>query len=170
MLVLGIDPGTATMGYGLVDNQDEQTKAVCFGTFTTLPNTPLPQRLQQLYQELEALIEAYRPMEVAIEDLFVGTKVRTALAVGQARGVALLAAANHHLPVSEYAPSRVKQTVAGYGRGSKQQVQEMVRLQLGLPQIPQPDDAADALAVALCHIFESRSRAIMSSATSEAEG
>ena len=167
MLVLGIDPGIATMGYGLVDSQDEETRAVCYGTFTTPPDVPLPERLRHLYSELEALIERHCPTEVAIEDLFVGTNLRTALAMGQARGIALLAAANHRLSVSEYTPSRVKQTVAGYGRGSKQQIQEMVRLQLGLAHVPQPDDAADALAVALCHILESRTRAIISAAAQE---
>ncbi len=151
--VLGLDPGLAAMGYGLVQEVGAGLEAIDYGVLATLAQTPTPQRLQMLYEGLRELIACYRPSEVAVE-LFVARNLRTALSVGQARGVALLAAAQGGLPVYEYAPLQVKRRASGYGRGTKVQVQEMVRIQLGLASIPEPDDAADALAVALCHIQE----------------
>ncbi|RMF33429.1 MAG: crossover junction endodeoxyribonuclease RuvC [Chloroflexi bacterium] len=159
MLVLGIDPGLATTGYGLVREKEGELEAVAYGVITTPASLPLPRRLQRLYRELKALIETYRPRAGALESLFFGRNVRTAMTVGQARGVALLALAEAGLPVSEYTPLAVKQAVAGYGGADKRQVQEMVRVLLGLRERPRPDDAADALAVAICHLHSARLQA-----------
>lgn len=148
---MGIDPGLAMLGYGILEGTDEEAGAVSFGVLTTPATLPTAERLLRLYEGVVELLHRYEPSEVAVE-AFVGRNMRSALAVGQGRGIALLAAAGHDLPVFEYTPSKVKQTVTGYGRGEKAQVQEMVRLQLHLNSTPQPDDAADALAVALCHL------------------
>ena len=153
--VLGLDPGLAVMGYGIIDDSNGELTAIEYGVLSTPARQATPERLRTLYDGVSGLIESYQPDEVAVE-LFVARNLRTALLVGQARGVALLAAANKCLPVYEYTPLEVKQRVSGYGRGEKRQVQEMVRMQLGLDCIPQPDDAADALAVAICHVSESR--------------
>jgi crossover junction endodeoxyribonuclease RuvC len=155
-LVLGIDPGTAITGYGLVESDDGLLKLVGSGTITTSAKENLPARLQIIYRELSRIIAAYRPAEAAIEELFFARNARTALAVGHARGVALLALADAALPISEYTPLQVKQTVTGYGQADKKQVQEMVRLLLDLPDVLRPDDAADAAAIAICHIHSSR--------------
>lgn len=152
MIALGIDPGAAICGYGVVKEEGDGLQAVDFGVITTQGHDPLPTRLQQIYQGILDLIARHGPQEVAVEELFFARNARTALAVGQARGVALLAAANSRLPVAEYTPLQVKQALVGYGRADKEQVQQMVRLILGLKQMPQPDDAADALAVAICHL------------------
>jgi crossover junction endodeoxyribonuclease RuvC len=156
MLILGVDPGTAITGYGLVGGEGDELVLEGHGVITTSSDSPLPQRLQILYQELRGLIARYRPTAVAIEELFFSRNVRTALAVGQARGIALLAAAEAGLPVHEYTPLQVKQAVVGYGRATKDQVQQMVRMLLGLDFVPQPDDAADAIAVAICHLHSNR--------------
>jgi crossover junction endodeoxyribonuclease RuvC len=156
MLILGVDPGTAITGYGLVGGEGDELTLEGYGVITTSSDSPLPQRLQILYQELRGLIARYRPTAVAIEELFFSRNVRTALAVGQARGIALLAAAEAGLPVHEYTPLQVKQAVVGYGRATKDQVQQMVRMLLGLDFVPQPDDAADAIAVAICHLHSVR--------------
>lgn len=149
---LGIDPGTAICGYGLVAGQDDDLHLVACGAITTEASLPLAERLQRIYQALRDLIAEYDPEEVAVEELFFNKNVRTALQVGQARGVVLLAAAESGLAVAEYTPLQVKQAIVGYGRADKQQVQQMVRVVLGLADVPRPDDAADALAVAICHI------------------
>jgi len=158
MLVLGIDPGTAVTGYGLVRGEagGEEAALVDYGVITTPEGVPLAQRLRKLYRDLNAIIERWHPDVVVVEELFFSRNVRTALAVGQARGVAILAAANKGLAVYEYTPLQVKQAVAGYGRAGKAQVQQMVKMLLGLDFIPHPDDAADALAVALCHLHFAR--------------
>jgi crossover junction endodeoxyribonuclease RuvC len=161
VLVLGIDPGTAITGYGLVHENDEGLALVECGVITTPADQPLPQRLQTIYRGLTAIIGQHRPDQVAVEELFFSRNVRTALSVGQARGVVLLAAAEAGLPLHEYKPLEVKQTVAGYGGADKRQVQEMVRLLLRLEEIPEPDDAADAVAVAVCHIHSARMRALI---------
>lgn len=148
------------MGYGVVEDADDGIKALDYGVLTTSAELPLPQRLYKLYRGLIELIERYQPSEVAIEDFVVGN-LKTALMMGKVRGVAMLAAAENSLPVYEYTPLQVKQRVSGYGRGDKRQVQEMVRIQLGLSSIPQPDDAADALAVAICHIQETYLRRLI---------
>jgi len=164
MLVLGVDPGTAITGYGLVREAGDQLQAVAYGAITTPPDWALPQRLQKIYHELTALIREHRPTQGAVEQLFFSRNVKTALAVGQARGVALLALAEGGLPVHEYTPLQVKQSVVGYGRAEKAQVQELVRLLLGLQVAPQPDDAADALAVAICHLHSARMASLVQSA------
>ena len=153
MLVLGVDPGTATTGYGLVTETSEGgLKAVDYGAIITPANLSMPERLLILYQRLNAIILLHQPDTGAVEKLFFQRNVSTAISVGQARGVVLLALANGGKPVTEYSPLEVKQAVCGYGGAEKRQVQEMVRALLGLSEIPQPDDAADALAIAICHI------------------
>ena len=154
MRILGIDPGTVTMGYGVVEEQEDELSLMDYGALTTSPKTPLPQRLHTLYVGLLNLIARYQPSEIAIEEPFVAKNVRSALAVGQAIGMAMVAAAGKGIPIHQYTPTQVKQAVSSYGHSGKEQVQEMVKVQLGLPSLPQPSDAADALAVALCHIQE----------------
>ena len=161
MLVLGIDPGTAITGYGLVREAGDQLQAVAYGAITTPSDWALPQRLRKIYGDLTALIREYSPTESAVEQLFFSRNVKTALAVGQARGVVLLAMADGGLPVHEYTPLQVKQSVVGYGRAEKAQVQELVKLLLGLAAVPQPDDVADALAVAICHLHSARMDALI---------
>jgi crossover junction endodeoxyribonuclease RuvC len=156
-LALGIDPGTATTGYGLVRLTDAgELEAVSFGVIVTPPNTPAPERLRMLYGDLKELLSLHRPDCVAVEKLFFQRNVSTALAVGQARGVVLLAIAEADREVAEYTPNEIKQAVVGYGSADKRQVQEMVRTLLRLPEIPKPDDAADALAVAITHLHTRR--------------
>jgi len=149
--VLGIDPGTATLGYGVISIAEGTLYYQGSGALTTPATVPMPQRLLQLYLGLQQLLAQYRPTEVAVEQLFFSRNTTTAIAVGQARGVALLAAAQAGVPVAEYTPAQVKQAVVGQGRADKERVQEMVRLILRLEQTPEPDDAADALALAICH-------------------
>ena len=156
MIILGIDPGTAITGYGVVSYQGNHLKRIAYGTIRTTPDLTLASRLCSIHQELTELIASYRPEVVAVEELFFNKNVRTALAVGQARGVILLAAANAELEVAEYTPLQVKQAIVGYGRAEKHQVQEMVRILLCLTEIPKPDDAADALAIAICHAHSSK--------------
>jgi crossover junction endodeoxyribonuclease RuvC len=154
MIVLGVDPGTALLGYGVISEEDDGNapQALDFGVVATQPSEAMPTRLATLYDQLAALIERHRPDVLAVEQLFFARNVTTAIAVGQARGVVLLAAAKGGLDVVEYSPAEVKQAVVGYGKAEKGQMQEMVRLILGLEAPPRPDDAADALAVALCHV------------------
>lgn len=156
-LTLGIDPGTATTGYGLVRlESDDKLQAVAFGVISTPAHAPAHQRLLILYRQLKDLLQSYCPDSCAVEKLFFQHNVSTALAVGQARGVAMLAAAEAGLDVAEYTPNEIKQAVAGYGSARKRQVQEMVRVLLSLPEVPSPDDAADALAVAITHLHTQR--------------
>lgn len=150
MIVLGVDPGTAMTGYGLVERTGSRLRAVDYGCFETLPDRALPERLLAIHGAIDELITTHRPALVAVERLFFNKNVQTAFAVGQARGVVLLAAAAHGLPVYEYGPHEVKMAVTGYGRAQKDQVQRMVQTVLGLASLPRPDDAADALAVAIC--------------------
>ena len=164
MLVLGIDPGTAITGYGLVHELDDGLSLVECGIVTTPSSQRLPERLQTIYRDLSAVIGKWRPEEAAVEELFFSRNVRTALSVGQARGVALLALVDAGLPIFEYKPLEIKQAVAGYGGADKQQVQEMVRMLLNLDRVPQPDDAADAVAVAVCHIHSARMAALIAGA------
>lgn len=155
MITLGVDPGTALLGFGLVRGDDD-VELIDFGVVSTTKAQAMPERLVRVYEVIWELIRAHAPDVLAIEQLFFARNVTTALAVGQARGVVLLAAAQHGMPVVEYKPSEVKQAVSGYGNADKAQMQEMVRIQLGMDAIPRPDDAADALAVALCHVQSSR--------------
>ena len=162
MLVIGIDPGTATTGYGLVsEEQDGSLKAVEYGAIVTPPDLPMPQRLRQLYQRMSEIVILHRPDCGAMEKLFFQRNVSTAISVGQGRGVAMLALAEVNLDVAEYTPMEVKQAVAGYGGADKRQVGEMVRALLGLEAVPQPDDAADALAVAICHLHSAKMKALL---------
>ncbi len=153
MRTLGIDPGTAIMGWGVVDEASGRLSLVAFGALTTPAGMPQHERLVLLYDGLRQIIQAHAPDEAAVEELFFGKNVNTAITVGQARGVALLALAQSGLAAHEYKPLAVKQAVAGYGGADKKQMQEMVRVTLGLEKIPKPDDAADALAVAICHAY-----------------
>jgi crossover junction endodeoxyribonuclease RuvC len=156
-LALGLDPGTATTGYGLVQlHRDGSLEAVDFGVITTPKELPAPERLDLLYQRLNQILDQHHPETAAVEKLFFQKNVSTAIGVGQARGVMLLALAQKGLEVAEYTPNEVKQAVAGYGSADKRQVQEMVRVLLVLPEIPKPDDAADALAIAICHLNTNR--------------
>ena len=151
MVILGIDPGLATLGWGLIaDHQHKQT-LIRYGCIITPPDQPFPMRLLAIRTELEAIIAEYSPDEIAFEELFFARNVTTALTVGAARGVCVSVAARHTNPLYEYTPMQVKQALTGYGRADKKQIQEMVKLLLVLPEIPKPDDAADALAVALTH-------------------
>lgn len=167
-VVLGIDPGSATTGYGIVapatDLSDEgglhAFHALAYGVLTTQRHEPAEQRLLSLYHQVRDLIREYRPSHVAIEQLFFGRNVSTAVTVGQARGVLLLAVAEAGLSLSEYKPAEIKFTVAGFGKADKVQMQRMVRLLLGLDTVPRPDDAADALAIALCHLRHAQTRAV----------
>jgi crossover junction endodeoxyribonuclease RuvC len=157
MLVLGLDPGLATTGYGLVAGSSSGDVALVeYGAITTAARQPLPERLLALERDLSALIARHRPDVAAVEELFFSRNVTTALVVGQARGVTILAAARAGLPVHEYKPMEVKQAITGYGKAPKAQVQQMVRMLLGLAEIPRPDDASDAVAVALCHLHNIR--------------
>jgi crossover junction endodeoxyribonuclease RuvC len=156
-VVLGIDPGTAITGYGAVAKTTTgDYELLACGVLRTQAGDPMPQRLLELFQDMKALIVEFQPDEVAIEKLFFGRNVTTAITVGQARGVLLLAAAELGIPVAEYTPAEVKQAITGYGNADKPQIQEMVQRLLNLPESPRPDDAADGVAVAVCHLQHSR--------------
>jgi crossover junction endodeoxyribonuclease RuvC len=156
-LVLGIDPGTATTGYGLVRGQpDGSLESVGFGTIRTPAGLAAHQRLSILFHQLNEILLLHRPDSCAVEKLFFQRNISTAIAVGQARGVLMLAISEAGLDMSEYSPNEVKLAVAGYGSAGKKQVQDMVRVLLALPEIPKPDDAADALAIAITHLNTQR--------------
>lgn len=157
-VVLGLDPGTASTGFGVIVADAQRFRMVECGVIETVNKLAAEQRLQHIFEELEALLGKHRPTATAIESLFFNANVQTALAVGQARGVALLACARAGCTVFEYTPQQVKQAVVGYGKASKEQVMEMTRVLLGLREVPRPDHAADALAVAICHANTSRWR------------
>ena len=164
MLVLGLDPGLATTGYGLVTESSSGDLALVeYGTIITPAGQPMPDRLLTIDRELGTLIERRRPDVAAVEELFFCRNVATALVVGQARGVVILAVARAGVPVCEYKPMAVKQAITGYGRAPKSQMQEMVRMLLNLDHIPQPDDAADAVAIAICHLCNIRLSSLLSS-------
>ena len=159
MITLGIDPGTAITGYGIIkEEQDGSLKVLDFGVIRTSPDQTLADRLVQLYKQIKDLILLHQPDMGAVEKLFFEKNVRTAINVGQARGVTLLAMAELPMGIGEYTPMEIKQAVAGYGGADKNQVQQMVKAILGLEVIPHPDDAADALAVAICHIHSAKIR------------
>ncbi len=151
-ITLGIDPGTAIVGYAVVEAHGSTLRMVACNVITTPARMPLSQRLQLIYQGLSEIIATYHPQEAAMEELFFAKNARTAMTVGQARGVAMLALANGGLSIAEYTPKQVKQAVTGYGGADKHQVGEMVRILLSLNAVPKPDDAADAAAVAICHL------------------
>ena len=161
MRILGIDPGTVVMGYGVIDTEADRISLVDYGVFKKTERSPIGERLSYFYGELMGIITRYQPDAVAIEQPFVAKNVRTALAIGRAQAVAMLAAANQGIQSHEYTPTAVKQKVADYGASSKEQIQEMVRLQLNLTEIPRPNDAADAHAVALCHLREMQLQSLL---------
>jgi crossover junction endodeoxyribonuclease RuvC len=150
MVIIGIDPGTARLGYGIIEYDGNKNRLITFGCLETAKNLNQAARLKTLYQKLTNFIKKYRPDCLAIEELFFFKNSKTVISVAQARGVALLAAANLELPIREFTPLEIKQAITGYGRAEKQQIQKMVKALLCLKEIPEPDDAADALAVAIC--------------------
>lgn len=149
MRILGIDPGTGICGFGVIEGR----QPIDFGVITTPPHTPLPERLLDIYNSLHEIIEADRPEVMAIEKLFFKQNITTGISVAEARGVCLLVARQCDLPIFEYAPNQIKMAISGDGHAHKAQIQEMVRMHLGLKTVPKPDDAADALAVAMVHSF-----------------
>ena len=151
MIILGIDPGYAITGYGLIEYKGNKFRCLDYGVISTRANTPFAHRLLKISNELEHLVERYQPDTVVVEELFFSRNTTTAIGTAQARGVAVLCGAKANLPVYEYTPAQVKVAVVGYGKAQKQQVQQMVKVLLNLPGLPKPDDAADALAVAICH-------------------
>ncbi len=160
MRILGIDPGTARLGYGVIEDTPDLS-LVSFGCLTTPAKQSQPTRLQTLYEQLGDIFRTEAPDEVAVERLFFNQNITTAFAVGEARGVVLLRAAQAGCPVSDYTPLQIKQALVGYGRADKRQVQTMVAMALALPQAPTPDDAADALAVAICHAHARTARQLL---------
>lgn len=153
---IGIDPGTARLGYAVVEEQRGTLSLLVCGCIETPAGQPMPARLLQLFDALSIIVQEHQPREMAIEELFFAKNVTTVISVGQARGIALLVAAQAGLAVSEYKPMQVKQAVHGYGLAKKDQVGEMVRVLLGLSAVPKPDDAADAAAIAICHLHTLR--------------
>ncbi len=151
MRILGIDPGYAILGYGIVEQKGNRFTPVEFGAVTTDAGSPMPDRLKHLYNSLMEIITEYEPEVAAIEELFFNTNAKTAIMVGQARGVAVLACANSGVEIFEYTPLQIKQALVGYGRADKNQIQVMVKTILNLDKVPKPDDTADALAAAICH-------------------
>ncbi|MBR5228920.1 MAG: crossover junction endodeoxyribonuclease RuvC [Firmicutes bacterium] len=151
MRILGIDPGYALMGYGVIEKKGNRFSVVDYGSIATDAGSPMPERLKYLYTSLMDVIAETQPDAAAIEELFYNTNAKTVINVGQARGVAVLACVNSGLKISEYTPLQIKQALVGYGRAEKKQVQQMVKALLGLSAVPKPDDTADALAVAICH-------------------
>ena len=161
MRILGVDPGTVTMGYGVIESEGDEIALVDYGALNCPARSPIGERLSYLYGKLLEIISRCQPDVVAIEQPFMAKNVKAALAIGRAQAVAILAAANRGIPAYEYTPAQVKLKVAGYGASSKEQIQEMVKLQLGLSQVPEPSDAADALAVAICHLRETHLQSLI---------
>ena len=151
MRVLGIDPGTATTGYGIIDVADGEMTMVTYGAITTAAKTPMPRRLAEIYEQVTALVKEFQPDAVGVEEVFFGRNITTGISVSQARGVVLLALHQAGLSIGEYSPAKVKSAVAGYGNADKAQIQLMVRHLLELDETPKPDDAADGLAIAITH-------------------
>ena len=158
MIVLGIDPGVATIGFGVIRAERQKNTLIQYGVITTPPGIPLSNRLLQISNDMEELIRTFHPDEMAVEELFFTKNITTGIAVAHGRGVILLAAEKLGVPIFEYSPSQVKQAVVGYGKAEKRQVMDMTRRLLGLAAPPKPDDAADAVAVALCHARSFTSR------------
>ena len=156
MIILGIDPGTGTTGFGVIKSDGQIFEFIEAGVIKTKPNTPMPTRLMEIYDDLMGVIKTTKPELVSIEKLFFAQNVTTAMAVSQARGVIMLAAEKAKLPVIEYTPLQIKQALSGYGRAEKKQIQEMVRVMLKLKSAPKPDDCADALAAAICHAMSTQ--------------
>ena len=151
MIVLGIDPGIAIVGYGIVEYNNNSFKVLNYGAITTPPKINLSNRIKTIYDDINTLIRSYSIDALAIEELFFNKNVKTAIDVAHARGVIMVSCSNYGIPIYEYTPLQVKQGVVGYGRAAKNQIQEMVKVILNLPEIPKPDDVADGLALAICH-------------------
>jgi len=151
MVILGIDPGVATIGFGIIRADRGKNTLVQYGVITTPPGIPLSERLVQIYDDMQQLIETFKPDEIAVEELFFSKNITTGISVAHGRGVILLAAEKMGIPVFEYTPMQVKQSVVGYGKAEKKQVMQMTQRLLNMMEIPRPDDAADALALAICH-------------------
>ncbi len=163
MIILGIDPGTATTGYAVIESAKGKLRAIEYGCLKTSKNNSLPERLEEIYKDLNSLIRKHKPGKVAVESVFFYNNVKTAIAVAQARGVVLLCARQNKIPITEFTPLQVKNSLTNYGKADKKQVQYMVKTLLNLKSIPKPDDAADALALAICganhpHSFSPLSR------------
>ena len=158
MIILGIDPGFAIVGFGILESERGHQRLIRCGAITTPAGQPLPARLLQIEDDMAQLLSVFRPQAMAVEELFFNNNVTTGIGVAQARGVILTAAERASVPIFEYSPSQVKQAVAGYGKAEKRQVMEMTKRLLGLQAIPKPDDAADAVAIALCHARSFTSR------------
>lgn len=158
MIILGIDPGLAIVGWGALEFQANHFKVLGYGSIQTPAHTPLEKRLGQIYADMNRLLDKYRPDSMAIEELYFNTNITTGIRVAEARGVLLLCAEQHGITISEYTPQQVKQAVVGYGKAEKMQVIAMVTRLLCLPEPPKPDDTADALAIAICHGHASSSR------------
>lgn len=156
MRIIGIDPGTGILGFGVVDFYKGKAKMVTAGVITTPAHTPIDERLEEIFDGLTEIIAETKPEVMSIEQLFFSRNVTTAISVAQARGVAMLTGRKARLPIAEYTPMQIKQTLTGYGKADKKQVQEMVRLHLGLKDVPKPDDCADALAAAITHSMMTR--------------
>ena len=161
MRILGIDPGTVVVGYGVIDSQEDEMSLICCNALKCSKRSPIGERLSYFYDQLSEIISIYQPDAVAVEQPFVAKNVRSALAIGKAQAVAILAASQRGIPTYEYTPAQIKRVVTNYGASSKEQIQEMVRFQLGLDQAPQPSDAADALAVAICHLRETHLKKLL---------
>lgn len=151
MRIIGIDPGTGILGFGVIDVERGKVKLVTAGVITTPAHTPIDERLEEIFDGLTGIISETKPEIMSIEKLFFSQNVTTAISVAQARGVAMLTGRKARLPIAEYTPQQIKQTLTGYGKADKKQMQEMVRIQLGLKDVPKPDDCADALAAAITH-------------------
>ncbi len=164
MRIFGIDPGSERTGYGCIESDGSRHRLVVCGAIATRSCATFPDKLRLIHHDLAALIAAERPAVVAVENVFHAANVRSALKLGHARGVAILAAVQQGVAVAEYSPAEVKRAVVGYGRAEKHQVQEMIRLLLGLREVPEPNDAADALAVAICHVHSSLPPAMLAAA------
>jgi len=158
MIILGVDPGTATTGYGVVEKVGSKIRLIDYGVILTPAKTELHYRLDTIFEELTAVIKKHQPEEMAVEEIFFSTNVKTDISVSQARGVILLAGKKQDVKVAEYKPNEVKMALTGYGRADKQQIQRMVKAVLGLAEIPKPDDAADALAIAITHVQTRRQK------------
>lgn len=158
MIILGIDPGLAIMGWGVIESSGQKLRLIQYGTLLTEAKSPTPQRLRSIQLGVRDLIALYKPDEIAFEELFFARNVTTALTVGAARGAALVAAAEYTENLYEYTPMQIKQAVVGYGKAEKQQVQQMVRILLNMEEIPKPDDAADGLAAAITHAHSSHAK------------
>lgn len=151
MRILGIDPGTAILGWGVIDYDRYKLTLVAYGAITTKAHTPIEERLEKIFNDLNEIINQYNPGQCVIEELFFNNNAKTVITVGEARGVAILAAKQHAIPIFEYTALEVKNALSGYGRAQKAQIQNLVKLMLSMKEIPQPDDAADALAIAIAH-------------------